>query len=247
MTSAHRPFRIEVALEADKPAGVEIPGHGPCGHGAILEEIARLREELRPTTIVTLDLVSAYRREIAEVMQLKGELEMMQRIISDTRREVSSLAAKRSAQVGIDQLSGELGMVVQQTESAANTILSSAERIESEMSAIIERLADPADAEAHVTVVMIEVSKLYEACNFQDLTGQRLNRVMETLLAVETRVAKMMSIWGGLTAIDHLLAVEEGERRAEEEALGDQSLAHGPAIAGDVGHVNQLEIDALFG
>ncbi len=135
---------------------------------------------------------------------------------------------------------------MQQTEVAANTILNSAERIETNMSAIILHIEDPTQAEQHVADVMMQVSQLYEACNFQDLTGQRLSRVMDTFQFVEQRIERMLTIWGGLSAIDHILKSEADAKRETELAIGDQALANGPQVAGTAGHVGQLEIDALF-
>jgi chemotaxis protein CheZ len=243
MSAALKPYRIELASDLD--------GHGmaqqACGHStSILAEIAKLREEIRPARTVSVDLVEAYRREIAQVMELKNELEGMKEAIDETRREVASLHVGRPAQVGIDQLSGELGFVVQQTETAANSILSAAEKIETEMVSIVEHIASEARAEQHVHIVMNEVSRLYEACNFQDLTGQRIGRIVDTFGFIEGQINRMLDIWGGLSAIDHFLAFEESRRKEQEEAIGDQALANGPQVNGAIGHVDQSEIDALF-
>ena len=246
MSAALKPYRIEALSGDGSDDGSAFFAPAGCRHTDILTEITRLRDELKPARAVTLDLVEAYRREISEVLILKGELEVVQSAINDTRREIASLRIGQPAQVGIQQLSGELGAVVQQTEFAANTIMTAAERIETEMSAIVTHIDSRTRAEAHVSVVMLEVSKLYEACNFQDLTGQRLSRVMDTFTFVERQIDKMMSIWGGISAIDHLLAAEAIARKEAEQAIGDQALANGPRIADDIGHVNQLEIDELF-
>src|SRR5438874_2486342 len=45
-----------------------------------------------------------------------------------------------------------------------------------------------------------QVVRIFEACNFQDLSGQRIAKVLETLQFVEDRVARMMEIWGGRAA-----------------------------------------------
>ena len=42
------------------------------------------------------------------------------------------------------------------------------------------------------------VIRIFEACNFQDLSGQRINKVMATLTFVEERVARMVAIWSSL-------------------------------------------------
>jgi chemotaxis protein CheZ len=245
MGFAQKRFRIEGAgtVIADSPFAI------PSAFAAdddLHHELARLRQDLQPQPAISVDLLEAYRREIAEVMQLKTELEGIRTAIEQTKVEIATLHIGRPAQVGIGQISGEIGAIVQQTELAANTILNAAERIESEMSAIIAHIDDKTLAERHVSDVMMEVSQLYEACNFQDLTGQRLSRVMDTFGFVEQRIDKMLHIWGGLSAIDHLLKSEADAKREAEHAIGDQALANGPQVTGTAGHVGQLEIDALF-
>jgi chemotaxis protein CheZ len=242
MAFAQRRFRIE--MQSGDLADLEpAPQASPVD---VVAEINKLREEIKPQAEVSVDVLEAYRREISEVMQLKTELEGIQRAIEETKIEIATLHIGRPAQVGINQISGEIGAIVQQTELAANTILSSAECIENEMSAIIAHIDDRSVAERHVSTVMLEVSKLYEACNFQDLTGQRLSRVMDTFSFIEKRIDKMLDIWGGLSAIDHLLMSEAAAKREIELAIGDQALANGPQVTGTTGHVNQLEIDSLF-
>jgi chemotaxis protein CheZ len=245
MGFAHKRFRIEGAAVFNEASPFAVPGALSLGED-IHQEFARLREDLQPQPPISVDLLEAYRREIAEVMQLKTELEGIRSAIEQTKVEIATLHVGRPAQVGIGQISDEIGAIVQQTELAANTILNAAERIEMEMSAIIAHIDDKALAERHVSDVMMEVSQLYEACNFQDLTGQRLSRVMETFGFVEQRIDKMLHIWGGLSAIDHLLKSEADAKREAEHSIGDQALANGPQVAGTAGHVGQLEIDALF-
>jgi chemotaxis protein CheZ len=90
------------------------------------------------------------------------------------------------------------------------------------------------------------VMTIYEACNFQDLTGQRISRVCETLTFVEGRVNRMAEVWGGLDNLSHIMASEIEALQQEHEALGTHALAAGPALVGAEDHVGQDDIDALF-
>ena len=82
--------------------------------------------------------------------------------------------------------------------------------------------------------------RIFEACNFQDLAGQRIAKVMATLKFVEERIARMMEIWGGIEAFKDLSAAA---------AEGDPAtvLLNGPKLDGDPGHASQDDIDAMFG
>jgi chemotaxis protein CheZ len=78
----------------------------------------------------------------------------------------------------------ELEAVVQATESAANQIMEAAEAIGSWLQAG----GDP----AALAAVTRQVNAIFEACTFQDLTGQRIRRAIEHLQQVETMLSGMM-------------------------------------------------------
>ena len=78
----------------------------------------------------------------------------------------------------------ELEAVVQATENAANQIMTAAEAIASWLQAGGDPAAFPA--------VTQQVNAIFEACTFQDLTGQRIRRAIEHLQQVETMLSGMM-------------------------------------------------------
>jgi chemotaxis protein CheZ len=78
----------------------------------------------------------------------------------------------------------ELEAVVQATESAANQIMEAAEAIGSWLQAGGDPAALPA--------VTQQVNVIFEACTFQDLTGQRIRRAIEHLQQVETMLSGMI-------------------------------------------------------
>src|SRR5882672_9639320 len=84
------------------------------------------------------------------------------------------------------------------------------------------------------------VVSIFEACNFQDLTGQRISKVMTTMKFIENHIIIMMDIWGGVDAIKaHAPAIIDDRE-------GDARLLNGPKLDGDAGHASQNDIDALF-
>ena len=84
------------------------------------------------------------------------------------------------------------------------------------------------------------VISIFEACNFQDLTGQRISKVMGTMKFIEQHIYEMMEIWGGVDAIrQHAPPIVDTRE-------GDAKLLNGPKLDGDVGHASQDDIDALF-
>ncbi len=242
-------FRIEQVADFD-PHTARAEQDQPMATSSvntILTEIRELRNLVKPAGKVTIDIVDAYRREISEVLKLRTDLQDIERAINDTRKEMASLHVGAPSTVGMDQLSGELGAVVSQTEAAANTILSSAELIGNELFVLRSSLGDKTENNASFDKMEAEVSKLFEACHFQDLTGQRISRVGDTLSFIENQISRLTDIWGGLAALDHLLEAEALAKAQEEETIGDHALANGPQLmVEEIGHVNQLEIDSLF-
>ena len=73
---------------------------------------------------------------------------------------------------------------MQATENAANQIMEAAEAIGTWLHAG----GDPASLQA----VSEKVNAIFEACTFQDLTGQRIRRAIEHLQDVETMLSALM-------------------------------------------------------
>ena len=91
-----------------------------------------------------------------------------------------------------------------------------------------------------VGAILDRTVALYETCNFQDLTGQRITKIVAVLTFVEERLDKVIDVWGDLEAFRDLVE-QEGEQRGDEGAL-----LNGPKLEDDAGHVSQHDIDALF-
>ena len=80
--------------------------------------------------------------------------------------------------------------------------------------------------------------QIYEDCNFQDITGQRISKVVGTLKFVEDRIAAMIDILGGEEQMSALDGIEQ-----EIQKDGEVELS-GPRAEGQ--EISQDEIDALF-
>ena len=82
------------------------------------------------------------------------------------------------------------------------------------------------------------IVSIFEACNFHDLTGQRLSKVSATLKMVEDHLARMMEIWSVIERFN----IEA----AQSAAQNLEGLLNGPKLDGDNDHSPQDEIDKLF-
>lgn len=165
---------------------------------------------------------------------LRRELETMAASIAQTRREIASIRPEGPGNNRIVRATEELDFVVRSTERATSEILGAAERImeivaELKAKGVDDPLCDELDT--HGTNLMM-------ACSFQDLTGQRMTKVVNTLRYLETRVNAMIDIWG-ITAED-AAGIPEGA----EADRPDAHLLNGPAREGE--GVAQDDIDRLL-
>jgi chemotaxis protein CheZ len=82
-----------------------------------------------------------------------------------------------------------------------------------------------------------EIIKIFEACNFQDITGQRTTQVIKTIRFIEEKILALINIWG----VDAFLDLPVNDQPV---ATGDAALMSGPQ-PGNQG-ITQDEINALF-
>ena len=184
-------------------------------------------------------MLESYRAQIAQCEKLKIELDLIHDAIGRTKREIASLHGKTLDGGEMTVVNGELGAVVGGTEEATQQILEAAELIDQATIAMM-KVNSPDQQKALCEDIGERVILIFEACNFQDLTGQRIAKVMTTMSFIENHITIMMDIWGGVDAIK-AHAPAPAERRD-----GDARLINGPKNKNDVGHASQDDIDALF-
>jgi len=166
-----------------------------------------------------------------ELVGLFGHLSMM-------RRELASLHRADSA--SFDAMTDTLDAIVENTEAASNTILESVEEIDVIVSKMREA-GDPYRNSAYDQITN-RVNQVFEACSFQDLTGQRITRVVKSLAFVEARVNSMVRMWGK----EELARVVDDIAQEQQVVVPDKDmeLLNGPQRA-DVA-ITQADIDKLF-
>jgi len=99
--------------------------------------------------------------------------------------------------------------------------------------------ADPSDAEAYKETVNNSVMSIFEACSFQDITGQRISKVIETLSVIEQRLNRLGEVWGS----DGSSLPTEADQEAP--AFDDDNpTMSGPALEGE--GIDQEGVDALL-
>ncbi|MEQ8656532.1 MAG: protein phosphatase CheZ [Hyphomicrobiales bacterium] len=151
--------------------------------------------------------------------------------IHDLRTELSSLGVDKLRAEHLPEAGHELDAVVEETEKATNRIMESAESI---------MAADRSDPLAFQEMVDMQMIDIFEACTFQDITGQRIGKVVETLQRLESRFDRLLE---SLPQSEGEAAVSDSEKA--RDARKQEQILNGPQRDGP--EVGQDAIDALFG
>lgn len=172
----------------------------------------------------------------AKEAALLAELEALGRTVRRAKAEIAAMRVDDITASHIPSATDELDAIVEHTAGATNEILDCCETLE-RMEARLEG-EDRAALQGAVT-------RIYEACSFQDITGQRIGKVVNALKAIEARVAAVVSAAG---PVPDGAAPEPPPEAAEPAAAAPraegQALAHGPQLPG--AGVSQEEIDRLL-
>jgi chemotaxis protein CheZ len=249
MSFDQKPYRIEQTLRSSRV--LDDGGHADNGNGVaagrgdhrlteILAAVSELRRLLEPAQRLASVVIDSYRDDLTEVYKLRSELDAMKEAITATKREVAALHRRDSEGRGMRRVAGELDAVVDATERATTVILGAVEEIEATAN-LLRASGGGIGNNDCVGAILDRVVALYEACNFQDVTGQRLHKIVDVLKFVEERIDRMIEVWGGLDAFKELLDLDSAALSADHH----RALLNGPKLH-DEGHVSQNDIDALF-
>jgi chemotaxis protein CheZ len=211
--SANRKDAMEQPFERVR-AYVDARSAGDATFGDVVA-LAEITAESMQAFFATIDK-SIYRelREIAEY-------------ITNMRSEIAALHAGELKTDRLPKAGEHLGAIVVATEEATNAIMEAAEAM---------LAAEGEDEATYKALVNDKVMSIFEACSFQDLTGQRIARVVETLEHVEARIGRFAAA----------VRTEGGDetQETERERRARELLLHGPQSRGEA--IAQNEIDALM-
>jgi chemotaxis protein CheZ len=155
---------------------------------------------------------------------LVNVLEYLSSHIRATRSEIGALRSGSGNPQMFSTTTDELEEIVTETARATNRIMDAAEAVE-KVAATLE--SGPANA------LMDATTSIYEASAFQDITGQRITKIVRALQSLEEKLAALASAFGPLE-----------ESVGEEQPQGDAALLNGPQRESTA--ASQTDIDALF-
>ncbi|GGK51051.1 hypothetical protein [Salinarimonas ramus] len=231
MSAAAKPYRIE---RLQTPPDISDQGHA---NGEIVSRLIEIRQLLEAGAQGAAVAAEPVQGERTEIIRMKAELDAVAYTIERTKQEVATLHLTDANGREISRTSDELGAIVAGTEGATNAILHAAEAIDEASASLIARLKG--DEAATARDIADQVVRIFEACNFQDITGQRVSKVLASMRFIEDRVNRMVEIWGGLSALG------QAEIVLDPDLSGERALLNGPALSA-LDATTQAEIDALF-
>ncbi|NQV20373.1 MAG: protein phosphatase CheZ [Rhodospirillales bacterium] len=207
---------------------------------AIAKEIGTLVDHLRASDEQKISLtdIAAATEVLLQATQMYfktidtsvfADVRQMSDLISQMKTDIAFLRPDDLKEEQIPRAGMELDAVVKNTEEATNTIMEAAEEI---------MAVDFSDKDSAETAVNDSCMRIFEACSFQDITGQRVDKVVKTLTQIEDRLDSMRTDW-----MDDLGTAEQFVD-PNSDTRPDADLLHGPALGGE--GVDQSEVDALL-
>lgn len=199
-----------------------------------------LKDVITLAELTTESLQAFYARLDREI---HGELVAIAEYITSMRREIAALGVNELKQRRLPSAGQELDEIVRATEEATNTIMGCAEELLS---------ADATDP-SYQGKVEEAATRIFEACAFQDLTGQRIAKVVETLQSIENRVERFAKAVRVAESDESVAETDEARAARKRDLLLNGPQSKGVAIEQDAvdallngGEVDQNAIDALF-
>lgn len=158
-------------------------------------------------------------------------LSELAQIIDSLKKDISSVKPGHVKSSYIPDATDELGAVVTATAEATNKIMTVCEEIEGIANSVEGPTGDG---------IKERITQIYEACGFQDITGQRIRNVIGTLQIIEQKIDSIMETLGatvGLRGSD--------EKLEKTVSIDDEkSLMNGPQMPAKA--VTQEDIDKLL-
>jgi chemotaxis protein CheZ len=242
MPRQRKVFRIEEMIHGDMPVETFTESHSEhaARHAETMAELRALRAMMANGKPAVGEAPPQDKKVVAvakEARKLKIEMDVIDQAIKKTKGEIDSLQDHGLDGGQMARVTQELAAVTEGTTDATDRILKAAETIEQISSTLAAALKGAHD-QGMAQDIQDQVTQIFEACNFHDLTSQRISKVVNTLRLVEDHIAQMVEIWSAIERFTNYVG-----RLAPLE--GD-TMMNGPKLDGDEGHASQNDIDEMF-
>lgn len=173
--------------------------------------------------------------EFSSEDKVRVEIGQMIEIIGRAKAEIAAIKHPKVEDDRFNKASKQLDAIVAATESATHDILRASEEVEEIVNQFVE--AHPGDDEAASLADDIggRIVRILEACSFQDITGQRVTKVIKIINFIEQRMQALIALWGA-AGFEHVPVADEDN--------DTDILLEGPQLENE--GISQDDIDALF-
>jgi len=216
---------VEVSQEAQAEAALR--------HAEIVTELQALRE-----TLCANEKLQAAAATTQENSEFQNQLASIHDAVKNTKEEIATLVLASFNNPEMGRVTQELNAVRGGTETAAHRIMQAGEEIEEAARTLAAAIHGVQDQNL-ARDILDQVKTIFEACNFQDVAGQRLSKVTATLKFIEEHILKLKEIWGDMEKLEEVKSAAQAE-------IDEAKLLNGPRLEGDHGCMSQKEIDAVF-
>jgi chemotaxis protein CheZ len=162
----------------------------------------------------------------SNVPHARDDVLRMRQALQRARQELTATMDAR-----LQRMAEELKSIRRDTDSATHTVLGEIEQIDD----MAKTLAAALKSEQHRALaqdIQEHATRIYEACNFQDIAGQRIANALLAIEAVESQLARA--------------AATLDERVTTQATTERNALVNGPRLTSDTGHASQDDVDLIF-
>lgn len=219
MGAPRKVFRIEEMSGVPRAALDEMAAPS---HADIMQELRALHARLAEASPLTAGAPALLRRN--DIEWLADRLRLIRATITGVQNETAGRGGAQAQACEGTRIAHELEAVMKGSEQATEKILAAAEDIDqaaNTLSAVLRSESQQGLAQD----IRDRVIAIFEACNFQDITCQRVTKVMATLGHIELLLARTL----------------------DELTRSAAPPLHGPPLEGDRGYASQSDVDLLFG
>ena len=134
----------------------------------------------------------------------------------------------------VSSMEEQLKAIVKETEIAANDILKNLEGIDR----IIGKIRTSGTDKEICDQISHFAMNAMESCTFQDITGQRINKIIDSIKAMEERVNTVVNM------VDHTTSEKNSTTSTKDSTPEEENLLDGPQLSG-MG-MSQKDVDGMF-
>ncbi|MBS0248988.1 MAG: protein phosphatase CheZ [Proteobacteria bacterium] len=166
---------------------------------------------------------------------LHSEIAITREAMARNRQDLTTLIGD-AKEKRLPRAAAQLGAAVDDMRTATTRILNLAEAADDSARALAASMKDDDYKRGLAQEIQDQIVKIYEACNFQDIAGQHIGKVISLLGTMEGQLDAIMARSAGTHHI----------KRSPAPAAKTDGLLNGPKLSGDPGHATQQDVDRIF-